>query len=111
MSLERAPEFSPEENEDIGKLTIQMAEVGEESIYTTKGLRHGLMGEIIRIYQTNMYRPGSLEWLASMRHEVDVMDEVIRRAGAILKIQGTDLESEGERLNLAASFGRIGDSE
>jgi len=111
MSPERTPEFSPQENEEMGEVAIRLANAGEDVLNTAIGARNRLMATIITIYQANMYQPDALELLVTMEHDIDVMNEVIKRARAILKIQGTDIESEGKRLNLAVSFGRIGDSE
>ncbi len=111
MFTERSSKFSREESEQIGQLAVQAAERGEKIIDSLVEAKIRLLGMTILVFQEYLQESWSMDFLEVMRHEIAVIDEVIRRTRAILKIQGNDLESEIQRLLFAARFGRIGDSE
>lgn len=110
MLPERKSEFSPEENEEIGRLSIEFANLGEDAIDALTSARLRLMGLTIKLFEATLHERGSREWARRMEHEGEVVGEVIARARAILKIQGLDRESELERELLARNFGYFGDN-
>jgi len=103
-------EFSPEETEEIGKLANEITTSGEEAIDFLVAQRLRLMGRIYGEFKSNLHQDGIMDWLKSMEHEVQVVNEVIERSRMLLALHGLDSTSELRRLQVETAFGRIGDS-
>jgi hypothetical protein len=110
MSMIERGEFSPEETEEIGKLSNEIATGGEEAIDFLVAQRFHLMGRIIGEFKSNLHQDGVMDWLKSMEHEVHVVNEVINRSRILLALHGLDTSSELRRLQVEVAFGKLGDT-
>lgn len=107
----KPPEFSEEENKAIGEVAIEVANAGEEAIFDIKRMKMNIAGQIISMGPDELNTPGALAALKLLKHEVDVMDEVVRRATAILQMEGRGPQSRFEKDRIRVAFGYEGDLE
>ena len=102
--MSERPKFTPEESEEIGKVAVDMANAGEDAINTASDIRIQLHKENIQYLEQNLYKPEALEVAKAMDHEIDVMNEIIRRARTIMQMEGTDSQSILEKIKFLPYF-------
>lgn len=93
---ETPPIFTPEENEEIGKRVVEVANAGEEAIYSIIYARHQLTLINISILKEKLYGEETLKVVKALRQDTFLMGEVIRRARVILQMERRDSASELE---------------
>lgn len=109
MQGRERPHFTPEENEEIGKVAIELANAGEEAINTAVCYKLLFMRGIINLLEKNLYKEGVLKVCKMLQHDIYVMGEIIRRAQVVLQMEGRDSASEFRRLAVEINFGYLND--
>ncbi|MGB6881911.1 MAG: hypothetical protein WBD86_01245 [Microgenomates group bacterium] len=109
MQGRERPHFTSEENEEIGKVAIELANAGEEAVNALICYKLLFTRRVINLLEKNLYKEGVLEMYRMLWREAYVMDEAARRAQVILQMEGRDSASEIRRLDIETGFGHLND--
>jgi hypothetical protein len=106
---ERRPQFSEDEREAIADVARKVARVGESCVDTLVSAKIFLMKMTISAGTTGVLIDGRFISPTEMRHEVDVIGEVISQARIILQVEGRDTMSELDQHSQEAGWGSVFD--
>jgi hypothetical protein len=111
MTVERFTgeiEITPEDQDEIATVALQMARAGEDAITTAQIGRNLLMATIIGIRHKHAPSVRRDEIIEGLKYDVVVMQETIRQAQSIMQLFGWDdasqLEKRREQLALRRAF-------
>ncbi len=106
---EKQAQFSEEEKTGIAEAARSVARIGEDLVWEmvhakVELMKLALKGTINGIVIDNVYYTPT-----QMKHEVDVIGEVIDQARIILQVEGRDSMTELDRHTQAAGWGSVFD--
>jgi hypothetical protein len=102
------PQFAPEEMELIDYYAFVLAEQGEEAVGDLRTGRYELMKQRLILLSAD---PEEIVFQATqtLKREIELMSEVIKRADENMRKAGMDNESKMEKLIVREKFGRFND--
>lgn len=109
--LERETNFSEEESIEIAELARQAARVGEKCVDSITLARLKLTKVVLKAGPAGVVIEGKKYSPTEMRHEIELMDEVVKQARLILQFEGRDTLSELDRRAQDAGWGSVYDPE
>lgn len=92
MSRKENPQFTPKEEAKIEECSVAISEQGLESFNGLRDKRNVLIRTQYILFHAAKRYPSYTEDGLKLQHEVDVVNEVLRRAGDKMKKAGTDTE-------------------
>jgi|GEM_PF-3636840 len=104
---EREIQFSDKEKSDIAEVARAVARVGEDCVWSlVQAMKVFVRGSVSGVVIDDVYYTPN-----QLRHEIDVVGEVINQSKQILQFEGRDTLSELSRHSEAAGLGSIFDPE
>lgn len=98
MSRKENPQFTPKEESEIEKYAVAISEQGRESLDDLRDKRNLLMRTQYILFHAAKRYPSYTEDGLKLEHEVDVVNEVLRRAETKMKKAGTDAEGQAREM-------------
>lgn len=84
-------EFTPEDQEEIGLIALQLAELGPDAIFDLRLAKVYLIAGLMNHTQT--LPVGEIaDFLKASRYDIQVINEVLRQAVSIRQLMGLDDE-------------------